>query len=122
MTVTAPIFNECAVKQICASLPKGIDQRRLDLLPRVLNEWSGTLLREHLSRDTPATRRKRDARLTKVGKYATHLRQALEAIDQRGKSWIAQETAERTALLQRHPLHSVRNPTMGAANKIRRKN
>jgi hypothetical protein len=25
-------------------------------------------------------------------------------------------------LLQRHPLHSVRNPTMGAANKIRRKN
>lgn len=23
------------------------------------------------------------------------------------------------ALLQRHPLHSVRNPTMGAANKIR---
>jgi hypothetical protein len=91
MTVTAPIFNECAVKQICDSLPKGIDQRRLDLLPRVLNEWSGTLLREHLSRDTPATRRKRDARLTKVGKYATHLRQALEAIDQRGKSWIAQE-------------------------------
>jgi hypothetical protein len=51
MTVTAPIFNECAVKQICDSLPKGIDQRRLDLLPRVLNEWSGTLLREHLSRD-----------------------------------------------------------------------
>jgi tetratricopeptide (TPR) repeat protein len=30
--------------------------------------------------------------------------------------------AERTAPLQRHPLHSVRNPTMGAANKIRRKN
>jgi hypothetical protein len=91
MTVTAPIFNECAVKQICASLPKGIDQRRLDLLPWFLNEWSRTYLREHLSRDTAATKRKRDAQLTKVGKYATHLRQALEAIDQRDKSWIAQE-------------------------------
>ena len=91
MTVTAPIFDECAVKQICASLPKGIDQRRLDLLPLVLNEWSRNDLREHLSRDIPAIKRKRDAQLTKVGKYATHLRQTLEAVDQRGKSWIAQE-------------------------------
>jgi len=91
MTVSAPIFNECAVKQICASLPKGIDQRRLDLLPLVLNEWSRTDLREHLSRDTPATKRKRDAQLTKVEKYATHLRQALEALDQHGWAWIAQE-------------------------------
>jgi hypothetical protein len=91
MTVTAPIFNECAVKQICASLPKRIDQRRLDLLPLVLNEWSRTDLREHLSRDTPATKRKRDAQLTKVEKYATHLRQALEALDQHGWAWIAQE-------------------------------
>ena len=91
MTVTAPIFDECAVKQICASLRKDIDQRRLDLLPLVLNEWSRADLREHLSRDTPATKRKRDAQLTKVGKYATHLRRALEAIDQPGKSWIAQE-------------------------------
>jgi hypothetical protein len=91
MRVTAPIFNECAVKQICDSLPKGIDQRRLDLLPLILNEWSRTDLREHFSRDTPATKRKRYAQLAKVGKYATDLRQALEASDQRGKSWIAQE-------------------------------
>ena len=77
--MTAPTFNECAVRQICASLPKGIDQRRLDWLPLVLNEWSRTDLREHLSRDAPATKRKRDAQLMKVGKYANHLRQALEA-------------------------------------------
>jgi hypothetical protein len=40
MTVenTTPQFDERAVEQIRASLPKGIDQRRLDL-PRVLNEW-----------------------------------------------------------------------------------
>src|SRR5262245_5324948 len=84
-------FDERAVERIRASLPKGIDQRRVDLLPRVLNEWSRTDLTEHLSRDTPAASRKRFAQLTNVGKYATHLRQALEAIDQPGKSWIAYE-------------------------------
>jgi hypothetical protein len=91
MTVTAPTFNECAVKQICASLPKDIDQRRLDLLPQVLDEWSRTELREHLSRESRATVRTRNNRLKKVKNCATRLRQALEAIDQRGMSWIAQE-------------------------------
>jgi hypothetical protein len=88
---TTPHFDERAVEQIRASLPKGIDQRRLDLLPRVLNEWSRADLREHLSRDTRAASRKRFAQLTNVGKCATHLRQALEALDQRGWVWIAQE-------------------------------
>src|SRR3954452_12702077 len=80
MTVTAPIFDECAVKQICASLPKGINQRQLDLLPLVLNEWSRTDLQKHRSLETGAASRKRDAQLTKVGKCATHLRQALETL------------------------------------------
>jgi len=56
---TTPQFDERAVEQIRASLPKGIDQRRLDLLPRVLNEWSRTDLREHLSRESRATVRER---------------------------------------------------------------
>ena len=84
-------FDERAVEQIRASLPTSIDQRRLDLLPRVLNEWSRADLREHLSRDTRAASRKRFAQLTNVGKCATHLRQAFEALDQRGWVWIAQE-------------------------------
>src|SRR5262245_19538384 len=93
MTVenTTPHFDERAIEQIRASLPKGIDQRRLDLLPQVLNEWSRTDLREHLSREARATSRKRYAQLTKVGKCATHLRQAFEALDLRGWVWIAQE-------------------------------
>src|SRR5262245_64368558 len=49
-----PHFDERAIEQIRASLPKGIDQRRLDLLPQVLNEWSRTDLREHLSREARA--------------------------------------------------------------------
>ena len=88
---TTPHFDERAVEQIRASLPKGIDQRRLDLLPRVLNEWSRTDLREHLSRESRATVRERYDQLSKIGTRANDLRQALEAIDQRGKSWIAQE-------------------------------
>src|SRR6516225_1837515 len=91
MAGIASPFSEHAVELIKASLPGGIDQRRLDLLPLILNEWSRTDLREHLSRDTPAASRKRFAQLTKVGKCATHLRQALEALDQRGWVWIAQE-------------------------------
>jgi hypothetical protein len=88
---TTPHFDERAVEQIRASLPKGIDQRRLDLLPRILNEWSRTDLREHLSRESRATVRERYDQLSKIGTRANDLRQALEAIDQRGKSWIAQE-------------------------------
>ena len=75
MTVSAPKFNERAVKQIRASLPRGIDQRRLDLLPRVLNEWSRTDLREHLSRETRATSRERYAQLSKIAPRANDLQQ-----------------------------------------------
>ena len=60
----------------------------IDLL---LNEWSRTDLREHLSRESRATVRERYDQLSKIGTRANDLRQALEAIDQRGKSWIAQE-------------------------------
>jgi hypothetical protein len=95
MTVedAAPQFDERAVELIKASLPAGIDQRRLDLLPLVLNEWSRTDLREHVSLEGRATVRTRYDRLKKVGDCATLLRQALEAIDQRGRSWIVQEIA-----------------------------
>ena len=92
MTVESrsPIRRMCR-KTDKASLPAEIDQRRIDLLPLVLNERSRADLREHLSREFRATKRKRDAQLKKVGKYATLLRQALEAIGQPGMSWIAQE-------------------------------
>lgn len=85
------VFDERAIEQIRASLPKGIDQRRLDLLPRVLNEWSRTALREHLSREPRKIVRKRYKQIKKIGEYANDLWQVLEAIDQRGMSWIAQE-------------------------------
>jgi hypothetical protein len=104
MTVeaAAPYFDERAVEQIRASLPTGIDQRRLDLLPLVLNEWSPTV-REHLSRETREISRKRYAQLTKVGKCASHLQQAFKALDQRGWAWIAQEIGREEGSLSVSP-------------------
>jgi len=84
-------FSEDALELIKASLPAGIDPRRLDLLPLILAQWWVHHLPEHLSRESRATVRKRYNHLTKIGKCATDLRQALEAIDQHGRSWIAQE-------------------------------
>jgi hypothetical protein len=81
------------INRITASLPAGISQHRLRLLPRILGEWSRTDLREHLSREPRATVRKRYEQLTKVGKCANHLRQALDATDERGWFWIAHEIA-----------------------------
>src|SRR5262245_31534160 len=85
------VFDERAIAQIRASLPKGIDQRRLDWLPLIFDEWGRTDLPEHLSRESRATVRARCEQLSKIGTLANDLRQALEAIDQRGMSWIAQE-------------------------------
>jgi hypothetical protein len=86
-----PQFSEHAVELIKASLPAGIDPRRLELLPLILNEWSRTDLREHLSRESRKIVRKRYNQLKNIGKYANDLWQELEALDQRGISWIAQE-------------------------------
>ena len=103
-----PQFDELAVERIRASLPKGIDQRRLNLLPRLLNEWSRTDLREHLSREARATVRGRYQQLSKIGSRAHDLREALEAIDQPGMSWIAQEIGREEG----SPLFSVTRETL----------
>jgi len=89
----APYFDERAIDQILASLPPGIDQRRLDLLPSLLNHWSVTDLREHLSREGPPILRRRYNQLTRIENCANNLREALGALDQCGRSWIALEMA-----------------------------
>jgi hypothetical protein len=93
MDDAVPQFSEQAVELILAALPANVDQRRRELLPRILAEWSRTDLLEHLSRESRAVVRERYDQLTKVGKSANDLRQALGALDQRGRSWIAQELA-----------------------------
>ena len=98
-----PQFVERAVELIKASPPTGIDQRRLDLLPLILEEWRVHDL-PHLSRESRATVRTRYDRLKKVGNSATHLRQALEALDEGGRDWIALEIGREELS---HPLYSV---------------
>ena len=91
MQAAAPYFDERAVEQIRASLPTGIDHWRLDLLQKVLNQWSFSDLSEHLAQESPATVHRRYDQLTKIGKCAKNLQEVLGAIDQRGISWIALE-------------------------------
>ena len=91
--VKASLFSEDAVERIKASLPAGSDQRRLDLLPLILAEWSVHYLPEHLSRESCGTVRKRFASLLKLGKRANELRQALDETDPRARTWIALEMA-----------------------------
>jgi len=87
-------LNEDAINLIKASLPAGIDQRRLDeLLPLILAEWWVHHLPEHLSRESRATVRRRFEQVRKVGERANELLEALAATDQRGRFWIALEMA-----------------------------
>jgi hypothetical protein len=88
MDDTVPQFSEQAVELILAALPANVDQRRRELLPRILAEWSRTDLLEHLSRESRAVVRERYDQLTKVGKSANDLRQALGALDQRGRACV----------------------------------
>src|SRR5262245_30724856 len=107
----ARYFDKRAVNQILASLPPGIDQRRLDLLPRVLNHWSFSDLSEYLSRESRPRVRRRYEQLTTIGKCANNLRKALGALDQRGQSWIAlemvREGGDRFSIMQGETLRQM---------------
>jgi hypothetical protein len=76
-----PVFDDRVIRLIVASLPKRVGPRRLELLPRVLREWSGTELRARLSREPAAVIRERAKRVKTVGERANSLLQALKAID-----------------------------------------
>src|SRR5262245_13909794 len=84
-------FIEDATELIKASLPAGIDQRRLELLPQILAEWWVHDLPQHLAQESRATVRNRFAQLLKLCKRASELRQVLDGTEQLGRSWIAQE-------------------------------
>ena len=72
-----PVFTDRDVRLIAKSLPNEVCPRRLELLPDVLREWSRNELREHLSRESAATIRKRIERMESVEDHARGLLQAL---------------------------------------------
>jgi hypothetical protein len=76
-----PAFNTREVELIIQSLPKRVDQRRLKLLPKILNEWVKTDLPLHLSTIPTKTRLARIKRLGKVSDCSRALLQALDTIE-----------------------------------------
>jgi hypothetical protein len=86
-----PVFTDRDVGLIVKSLPNEVCPRRLELLPRVLCEWSRNELREHLSRESAAAVKKRAKRMKVLTDHAHGLLQELEALDDRDRAAIAIE-------------------------------
>jgi hypothetical protein len=62
-------------------LPKPVRKRRCKLLPQILQEWSRTDLKEHLSLESRAITRQRIKKMEVVQKRARKLQEALGAIE-----------------------------------------
>src|SRR5262245_54725293 len=76
-------FSTETVKAIVECLPTPQSERCLRLLPRILDEWCRTDLREHLSRDSPATMRARSDTVRRIQNRARQLLEELKTIDSR---------------------------------------
>ena len=77
-------FTDRELRLITSSLPKVINQHRLDLLPDILRNWGRTDLPGHL-RQKPEPiqeRRQRRLRLERVEAAAKELNEALAALDE----------------------------------------
>jgi hypothetical protein len=72
------------VDQIIQSLPNGIAQKRLKLLPKILREWSRTELPRHLSLESLKIIRDRGKKVEVFEKHARALLQAFNALDDSG--------------------------------------
>jgi hypothetical protein len=67
-------------------LPKPVSKRHCKLLPQILQEWSRTDLKEHLSLESRAITRQRIKKIEVVKKRARKLQEALGAIESDGRA------------------------------------
>jgi hypothetical protein len=82
-------FSAEFARTVADSLPKSVCSRRLKLLPEILQEWSRTDLQRHLSMGSPAIRRAaRIKKLETVKKCARRLLEAMQAVDEKGRTDI----------------------------------
>ena len=81
------------IERVIQSLPKNVPQRRLDLLPKVLREWSRHDLPSHLSeRFSPKAVARRRKQVEAVEKQASSLLVALDALDEDLQFFIVDKT------------------------------
>jgi hypothetical protein len=104
MTGASSRFDEHQIRLILNSLPDGVSSRKRDLLPKILNEWSGNYLKWSLYRVDPIVAEGRAIRAKAIAKHARELSRALDEFvdyasgDQflvSGDSWLVLELAKR---------------------------
>lgn len=83
-------FSADGLKSISRSLSGPVNERRLELLPRILREWSRTDLQNHLSMRSRAAIQADIDKIEHVTKYADKLLRALDEISKFGRTAIKQ--------------------------------
>jgi hypothetical protein len=86
-------FADLDVDQIIQSLPNGVAQKRLKLLPEILHEWGRTELPRHLSLESLKIIRDRGKKVEVFEKRARALLQAFDALDDLGLQRVAHRMA-----------------------------
>ena len=102
-------FTSRDVALIIRSLPAGVDQRRLKLLPKILRDWYCNELKLHLSLEPLRKIRDRGRKVQVFEERARDLFQALDALDESGRRRIA------------HRIAAYEKPDYGHAEFIRAK-
>jgi hypothetical protein len=105
MTVASLRFDEHQIRLILKSLPDGVSSRKRELLPKILNEWSGHYLKFSLYREDPTVSKGRARRAEAIARHAGELSRALDEfvdyaggrgfMDFPGDSWLVFELAKR---------------------------
>jgi hypothetical protein len=105
MTGASVRFNEHQIRLILKSLPDGVSSRKRDLLPKILNDWSGNYLKWSLYRVDPTVAKGRAIRANAIAKHARELSRALDEfvayadgdqfLQSSGDSWLVFELAKR---------------------------
>jgi hypothetical protein len=105
MTGASSRFEEHQIRLILISLPDGVSSRKRDLLPKILNEWSGNYLKWSLYRVEPIVAKGRAIRAEAIAKHARELSRALDEfvdyaggdqfLEFSGDSWLVFGLAKR---------------------------
>ena len=114
MTSVSLRFGERQIQLILKALPEGISSRKLELLPKILNEWSDYYLKLSLFRVDPTVAKERAKRMKAIAKYAGELLGALDEFEDHARdtwrapdgfgdyvsyTWLAYELSKRISFM-----------------------
>jgi hypothetical protein len=107
MTDASLKFSDRDIRAIISALPDGINARKLELLPGILDEWTSNYLKFSLYRVDPTVAEGRAKRAEAIARHARELSRALdefvdyargdEFLNLPGDSWLVFELAKRSS-------------------------